>query len=108
MSKRLTVECGAPNIRERRDQSQLRPLWLPLLVAVLAAAPLAAQQQEPRVVRGLSFKGNHRLDNLTLETAIATPKSSYFARQWWLRWLGLGEKRYFNELEFRRDRKSVV
>jgi len=74
---------------------------------VVAAAPLAAQQ-EPRVVRGLSFKGNHALDNLTLETAIATPKSGYFARQWWLRWLGLGEKRYFNELEFRRDVVRLV
>jgi len=60
------------------------------------------------VVRGLSFKGNHALDNLTLETAIATPKSSYFARQWWLRWLGLGEKRYFDELEFRRDVVRLV
>jgi len=85
----------------------LRLLWLPLLVAVVAAAPLAAQQ-EPRVVRGLSFEGNHALDALTLETAIATPKSSYFARQWWLRWLGLGEKRYFDELEFRRDVVRLV
>src|SRR5207249_4561160 len=107
VAKRLTVGCGAPNIRGRRDQSQLRALWLPLLVAVVAAAPLAAQQ-EPRVVRGLSFKGNHALDNLTLETAIATPKSGYFARQWWLRWLGLGEKRYFDEVEFRRDVVRLV
>ena len=74
---------------------------------MVAAAPLAAQQ-EPRVVRGLSFKGNHALDNLTLETAIATPKSGYFARQWWLRWLGLGEKRYFDEVEFRRDVVRLV
>ncbi len=60
------------------------------------------------MVRGLSFEGNHHLDNLTLETAIATPKSSYFARQWWLRWLGLGEKRYFDEIEFRRDVVRLV
>ncbi|HEX9280708.1 MAG TPA: BamA/TamA family outer membrane protein [Gemmatimonadales bacterium] len=85
----------------------MRLLWLPLLVAVVAAAPLAAQQ-EPRVVRGLSFEGNHALDALTLETAIATPKSGYFARQWWLRWLGLGEKRYFDEVEFRRDVVRLV
>ncbi|HEY6853321.1 MAG TPA: BamA/TamA family outer membrane protein, partial [Gemmatimonadales bacterium] len=39
----------------------------------------------------------------TLKSAIATSNSSYLARAWWLRWLGLGEKRPFDELEFRRD-----
>ncbi len=34
---------------------------------------------------------------------IATTKSSAWASRWYLRWLGLGEKRYFNEVEFRRD-----
>src|SRR5207247_256553 len=32
-----------------------------------------------------------------------TSSSSVFASVWLLRWMGLGEKRYFNELEFRRD-----
>jgi len=68
---------------------------------VSAAAPLAAQQE--RVVRGLSFEGNHAIDDYTLKTAIATSSSSVFASLWLLRWMGLGEKRYFNELEFRRD-----
>src|SRR5256885_16820134 len=31
-----------------------------------------------------------------------------WARQWWLRWLGLGEKRTFDELEFRRDVVRLV
>ncbi|HYT05292.1 MAG TPA: POTRA domain-containing protein, partial [Gemmatimonadales bacterium] len=76
-----------------------------LLVALSAAAslPLAAQQEPQRVVRGLSFEGNHALDDYTLGSAISTSKSSAFASKWWLRWMGLGEKRYFNELEFRRD-----
>ena len=76
-----------------------------VLVAVLAAAPLPlAAQQEQRVVRGLSFDGNKAIDDYTLSTAIATSNSSFFASVWWLRWIGLlGEKRYFNELEFRRD-----
>ncbi len=76
-----------------------------MLVAVLAAAPLPlAAQQEQRVVRGLSFDGNKAIDSYTLSTAIATSNSSFFASVWWLRWIGfLGEKRYFNELEFRRD-----
>src|SRR5256712_3329099 len=80
---------------------QLRALLPFLLVAVSATAPLAAQQE--RVVRGLSFEGNHALDDYTLKAAIATSSSSAFASLWWLRWMGLGERRYFNELEFRRD-----
>ena len=83
---------------------QLRALRLTLLVAVLAAAPLAAQQEQQRVVRGLSFEGNHAIDDYTLRAAIATTNSSAFATKWYLRWIRfLGEKRYFNELEFRRD-----
>ena len=74
-----------------------------LLVAVFAAAPLAAQQEQQRVVRGLSFEGNHAIDDYTLSTAIGTSNSSWFARAFPIRVLGLGEKRYFNELEFRRD-----
>jgi outer membrane protein assembly complex protein YaeT len=81
---------------------QLRVRWYVPLVALLAAAPLAAQQK-PRVVRGLRIEGNHALDDYTLKSAIATSNSSYLARAWWLRWLGLGEKRPFDELEFRRD-----
>ncbi len=85
--------------------ARLRQLRAPvhlLLVAGFAAAPLAAQQEQ-RVVRGLSFEGNHAIDDYTLSTAIATSNSSYFASTWWLRWTHLGEKRFFNELEFRRD-----
>ena len=54
-------------------------------------------------MRGLSFEGNHAIDDYTLGSAIATSSSSVFASLWLLRWMGLGEKRYFNELEFRRD-----
>jgi outer membrane protein insertion porin family len=73
-----------------------------LFAALVAPAILSAQEQE-RVVRGLSFAGNRALDDYTLESAIATTKSSGWARHWYVRWLGLGEKRYFNEIEFRRD-----
>jgi outer membrane protein assembly complex protein YaeT len=75
-----------------------------LLLAALVAAPsvLSAQDQE-RVVRGLKFAGNRALDDYTLSTAIATSNSSWAARYWWIRWVGLGEKRSFDELEFRRD-----
>src|SRR5213595_1005093 len=93
--------AGGSQHRGAARPRQLRALLPFLLVAVSAAAPLAAQQE--RVVRGLSFEGNHAIDDYTLETAIATSSSSVFASLWLLRWMGLGEKRPFNELEFRRD-----
>ena len=55
------------------------------------------------MVRGLDFLGNRSIDDYTLSTVIATSKSSFFATAWWIRWIGLGAKRYFDELEFRRD-----
>ena len=94
---------GGSQHTEAAQPRQLRALPLYLLAAVFAAAPLAAQQETQRVVRGLSFEGNHAIDDYTLSAAIATTTSSAFASRWWLRWMGLGEKRYFNELEFRRD-----
>src|SRR5437773_3592015 len=101
------VDSGAGGSQHRRvgRPRQLRACVGLVLVAVLAAAPLPlAAQQEQRVVRGLSFDGNKAIDSYTLSTAIATSNSSFFASVWWLRWIGfLGEKRYFNELEFRRD-----
>ena len=83
----------------------MRALAALLLIALSAAAPLplAAQQEPQRVVRDLSFEGNHALDDYTLRTAISTSSSSWFARAFLIRYFGLGEKRYFNELEFRRD-----
>jgi len=76
-----------------------------LLAAVTLAAPLAplAAQNDQRVVRGLSFEGNKSIDSYTLSSAIATTPSAWLARAWWVRWLGLGEKRYLDEIEFRRD-----
>ncbi|HXF95103.1 MAG TPA: BamA/TamA family outer membrane protein [Gemmatimonadales bacterium] len=74
---------------------------LPLFAALVPAA-LAAQEQ-PRVVRGLKFEGNRALDQELLAAAVATTNSSAWATKVYLRWLGLGEKRYFDEVEFRRD-----
>jgi outer membrane protein assembly complex protein YaeT len=60
------------------------------------------------VVRSLSFSGNHAIDDLTLRISIGTSQSSSFARWGIFRWLGLGEKRYFDETEFRRDSARIV
>ena len=97
---------GGSQHTEAAQPRQLRALLSFSLVAALAAAtlaPLAAQQESQRVVRGLSFEGNHAIDDYTLTAAIATTSSSAFATSPFLRWIGLGEKRSFDELEFRRD-----
>ncbi len=103
--EKVDSAAGASQHRGPARLRQLRALASVLLVAVSAAAPLplAAQQEQQRVVRGLSFEGNHALDDYTLSTAISTSNSSWFARAFLIRSIGLGEKRSFNELEFRRD-----
>ncbi|HET7790070.1 MAG TPA: BamA/TamA family outer membrane protein [Gemmatimonadales bacterium] len=85
----------------------MRVLVFAACVAMFAACPLAAQEPQ-RVVRGLKFEGNHAIDSYTLSTAISTSNSSFFARVWPLRLLGLGDKRDFDELEFRRDVVRLV
>ena len=73
-----------------------------LALLLAAAVPLGAQET-PRVVRQLRFDGNSALSSEILASAIATTNSSWFARVIPFRWLGLGEKRYFDEQEFKRD-----
>jgi outer membrane protein insertion porin family len=68
-----------------------------------AVAGPAAAQSGSLVVRQLKFEGNDGIDDLTLAAAISTTNSSAFARLWFLRWTGLGEKRYFDETQFQRD-----
>ncbi|HEX6435210.1 MAG TPA: BamA/TamA family outer membrane protein [Gemmatimonadales bacterium] len=77
-----------------------------LLLAVSLAHPAAAQQpqqQGQRIVRQLNFEGNRAISDEVLAAAIATTNSSWFARNFFFRWLGLGAKRFFDEEEFRRD-----
>ena len=73
-----------------------------LLSPLILAATLQAQETE-LVVRRLDFAGNSSITDEGLAAAISTTRSSWFARSLLVRWLGLGEKRYFNEEEFRRD-----
>jgi outer membrane protein assembly factor BamA len=66
--------------------------------------PLTLQAQEPGlVVRQLDFAGNKSITDEVLRAAIVTTASTWFARNPPFRYLGLGEKRYLNEEEFRRD-----
>jgi outer membrane protein insertion porin family len=73
-----------------------------LLSPLLLAASLQAQEPE-RVVRQLDFVGNSSIRDEVLAAGIVTTASSWFARTFPFRLLGLGEKRYFDEDEFRRD-----
>jgi outer membrane protein insertion porin family len=82
--------------------------WVGPIVCLFVALPsgpaAAAQQQQPqRVVRQLNFEGNRSISDEVLAAAIVTTNSSWFARTFFFRWLGLGAKRYFDEEEFRRD-----
>jgi len=76
-----------------------------MLFAVLSAAPLGAQEprQSDRTVTGVSFEGNHALDDYTLAAAIVTSTSSWTYKVPLVRSLGLGTRRLFDETEFRRD-----
>jgi len=81
-----------------------------LLCLGLVAAPavLGAQgQPEPEpgslIVRRLKFEGAQSINTLTLANSIVTTQSSWAARIWPFRALGLGEKRFFSEREFVAD-----
>lgn len=75
------------------------------VVAVLLClgAPTLIGQDEARVVRQVAFEGNKALDDEQLSAAIATTNSAWLARTPLLRWLGLGEKRRFDERAFQED-----
>src|SRR5687768_4314801 len=73
-----------------------------LLSPLLLASTLQAQEPE-RVVRKLDFLGNESITDEVLRAGISTTASSWFARNPLVSWVGLGEKRYFDENEFRRD-----
>jgi outer membrane protein assembly complex protein YaeT len=78
----------------------LRHVWL--VAALASAVPLSAQERQ-LVVRQLEFSGNRAISDEVLASAISTTNSSWFARNFLFRWIGLGAKRYFDEQEFRRD-----
>jgi outer membrane protein insertion porin family len=81
-----------------------------LLVALASAPAVPAQQPPQRVVRQLDFEGNRAISDEVLAAAIVTTNSSWFARAFFFRSLGLGAKRFFDEEEFRLDviRLSVL
>ncbi len=76
-------------------------------MTLLATQGLAGQVRNLEV-RGLHFRGNRAIDSYVLAASIATTNSSWIARAPLLGGLGLGERRVFNEAEFRRDVLRIV
>lgn len=99
--------------RPQRRKPRLTRRLLAAGVAVLALlggtreaagqADAGPGQSERLVVRQLDFRGNESVTDLALANSIATTTSSWFARSGLVRWIGLGEKRYFNERDFQAD-----
>jgi outer membrane protein insertion porin family len=90
-----------------------RPAWWAVALAgafaVAAAVPSRAVAQDTlRVIRSLKFTGNKSIDKTALSAAIGTTNSSWFARNVMVRWIGLGEKRYLDETELRRDVLRII
>ncbi len=78
--------------------------------AAACTSPAVAQSRPSRalVVRGVSFSGNRAISDETLRISIATSQSSWFARTPAVSWMGLGEKRYLDETELRRDVLRII
>lgn len=68
------------------------------LLALLAGGTAAAQDAPERYVGAVHFAGNRALDDYTLAAGISTSPSSTFYR-----WFRIGDRRAWDELEFRRD-----
>jgi outer membrane protein insertion porin family len=77
---------------------------LGILLSLGGGLRLHAQETPPSlVVLGLKFQGNKNIPASVLAAGISTTNSGWFARFPLFKWLGLGEKRYFNEREFVAD-----
>jgi outer membrane protein insertion porin family len=78
-----------------------------LAVGALCAVALPAAAQDSLMqrplIKGLSFRGNRALDDHALGISIVTTNSSWWVRSPLVSWIGMGQRRYFDEREFRRD-----
>ncbi len=78
-------------------------LWGFVMISLPGGVTGQTRDVRGPVVRGLAFQGNRAIDDNTLAISIATSVSSFFARSSLVRWMGFGERRYFDEVEFQRD-----
>ena len=73
------------------------------VVTLGVQATPAPAQLVPLVVHSVNFPGNHAIDPYVLEASILTTSSSFFASKSLVRWLGWGDKKYFNQIDFEGD-----
>lgn len=79
-------------------------MWRAALLLCVLAGTLGAQEDEGvKVVRKLSFSGNHAIGEKELRAAIATSQAPLLYRLSFTRWIGLAKPPVFDEMEFRRD-----
>jgi outer membrane protein insertion porin family/translocation and assembly module TamA len=98
-----------PSINDAGLLPTLRRALCACLIALpLVAAEAGAQPAPGLVVRRLAFEGNNALSEELLAASIATTRSSWFATFPLVRWADLGEKRYLDEQQFRRDVLRLV
>ena len=99
----LCVPCNAVPPRSWRLAPARAALAAVLSLGLLAFLPGRVVAQDDLVVRQLEFQGNESLAPELLAASIATTNSGWFARTAPFRWFGLGERRYFSEVDFQRD-----
>jgi len=97
---RVTSQGRPTRARRRLRMRALSAIALGIFLALPASV---AAQDEGLVVRQLEFKGNESLLPELLAASIATTNSGWFARTAPFRWFGLGERRYFSDVDFQRD-----
>ncbi|HEX6645266.1 MAG TPA: BamA/TamA family outer membrane protein [Gemmatimonadales bacterium] len=93
----------APAVRARASRAAVAFAFIALVATGAGAARPVVAQQDGLVVRQLEFQGNESLAPELLAASIATTNSGWFARTAPFRWFGLGERRYFSEVDFQRD-----
>jgi outer membrane protein assembly factor BamA len=80
----------------------MRPRWWFLFLA-LGGTLHAQEEAGVRVVRKVSFRGNHAIAEKELRASIATSQAPFLYRLSLTRWIGLAKAPAFDEMEFRRD-----
>lgn len=83
--------------------SRAARVLLVALVLAMPASPLAGQVQRQLVIKGVRFQGAKSIEEPILAASIKTTNSSFFVTSKFLSWLGFGQKRYFNESDFKAD-----
>jgi outer membrane protein insertion porin family len=98
-------------VAPRISRAVLSRGWRAALLSVAAVAFLAVPgraQLRPLIVYSVRFRGNKGVDPDFLAASIATTQSSAFVRYGVLRWTGLGEKKYFDQIQFLADIQRLI